>query len=461
MKRKRKNRASEGVVELPIDFLNLLKESASTDYDEVLDALQQSSVTSVRFNPFKSDDSIRGQVLSSFNSEYTQIPWCEDGFVLKSRPIFTLDPAFHAGIYYVQEPSSMILEVLRPLLGSMVDSLGGSAKLNVLDAAAAPGGKTTHLISLLPQSANIVANEVIRSRVSVLAENVAKWGRHDVIVTNNDPSHFSEFDSLFNLILVDAPCSGEGMFRKGTDREAINQWSLNNVKLCASRQSRILDDLWPALSPGGVLIYSTCTYNRIENDENLLSAANRFSAEIISPRSFISQDDITKWGLTITPAGAIQFFPGLSIGEGLYIGLLRKKGSIDEINLHKSLNFDKAISNLSRFNYNQRWQELSKSVANKGSKAVKRDKEVEIIPEHNWAYSLDYARESDIPSVELDKVSALRFLSKDEIKLDHLSSWPIGFIRVTYLSQGIGFIKNIGTRLNNLLPISKRIRMIH
>ena len=226
-------------------------------------AFDQPASVAVRQNPFKSCHSFDG-----LGGEI--VPWSRWGLILSERPVFTLDPHFHAGAYYVQDSSSMFVgEVFTRCLDNVPVPEG--RPLRVLDLCAAPGGKTTDLAASLRErfAGNfiLVANEVMKQRAGVLASNVALWGDPNVVVTSDDPSAFSRLDGFFDVIVADVPCSGEGMFRK--DEYAQQQWSENNVALCEGRQRRILADVWPALAQGGVLVYSTCTFNRKENDSNV------------------------------------------------------------------------------------------------------------------------------------------------------------------------------------------------
>src|SRR5574344_2855112 len=216
-------------------------------YESFLRALEEDAPVSVRLNPVKS---------FGFQEE-GKVPWCEQGYYLSERPTFTFDPLFHSGCYYVQEASSMFLDaVLRHYV---------SRPVRMLDLCAAPGGKSTLACSALPEGSLLVANELIRSRAQILSENLIKWGYPNCIATNNDPKDFSFLRGFFDLIIVDAPCSGEGMFRK--DANALQEWSPENVDLCSKRQLRILYDIWDCLAPEGTLIYSTCTFNERENED--------------------------------------------------------------------------------------------------------------------------------------------------------------------------------------------------
>ena len=233
-------------------------------------AFQQPASVSVRLNPFKNAVGMEGR----------PVAWNRYGVILEQRPQFTLDPLFHGGTYYVQDSSSMFVgHVFRQMLSTLQKPK--SRPLRVLDLCAAPGGKTTDLLSSLREACGdsflLVANEVMKARVGILADNVALWGDPNVVVTSEDPKAFAKLSGYFDIILADVPCSGEGMFRK--DEEAQRQWSEDNVSLCASRQKRIVADVWPALAENGVFIYSTCTFNRYENDDNVEWIAESWCAD--------------------------------------------------------------------------------------------------------------------------------------------------------------------------------------
>ena len=248
---------------LPSDFIRrtsqLMGEEQFTLFCE---ALQRETPVSIRMNERK---------FSQIPQDARPVAWSSAGYYLSVRPTFTFDPLFHAGCYYVQEASSMFVEqALRQYV---------HAPSVMLDLCAAPGGKSTLARSVLPEGSLLVANEVMRNRSQVLAENLIKWGHSGVVVTNNDPADFAELEQVFDVILTDVPCSGEGMFRK--DQVAIDEWSVDNVTLCWQRQQRILRDIWGCLKPGGILIYSTCTFNREENEDNVQWIAEGLGAEIM------------------------------------------------------------------------------------------------------------------------------------------------------------------------------------
>lgn len=248
-------------VQLPEQLLRSLETAAGFDrltFEEVHASGEQ--VTSIRFNPSKNVYHQPG------DHRLAPVPWTQNGYYLAQRPSFTFDPLFHAGVYYVQEASSMFLEQ------ALRQTTDLSQPLKVLDLCASPGGKSTHLQSLLSPASLLVSNDVIRSRAHVLKDNIVKWGSLNVVVTNNDPADFSALENYFDVIVVDAPCSGSGLFRR--DEDAIGEWSVNNVTLCTQRQQRILADAWPSLKRGGLLIYSTCSYS-MEEDEDIVKWLRR------------------------------------------------------------------------------------------------------------------------------------------------------------------------------------------
>ena len=282
----------------PAEFINNLHASIGPQRaGRVLEALAAAPEVSVRVNPFKSSLAALREHFGSLAGE--PVPWApQEGFYLQERPSFTLDPWFHAGAYYVQEASSMYVGVL---FEHALDALGRRTGLRILDLCAAPGGKTTQLLSHLDASSLLVANEVVPARATVLAENVARWGCSNVAVTQSDPSAFSSMNGFFDGGVVDAPCSGEGMFRK--DERAVSEWSPDHVRLCAARQRRIVGDVWPSLVPDGFLIYSTCTFNRYENEDNVDWICTELGGSCLEKR---------------------HFYPGEDRGEGFFAALIRK-----------------------------------------------------------------------------------------------------------------------------------------
>ena len=270
---------------------------------------------SVRRNPFKVGKTPEGR----------EVAWCRHGRLLSERPQFTLDPHFHGGAYYVQDSSSMFVgHVFRALSGQINRPMGRPVR--VLDLCAAPGGKTTDLAASLREAFGddyiLVSNEIMKQRVGILADNVALWGDPNVVVTSDDPSAFASLPGYFDIIVADVPCSGEGMFRK--DEEAQKQWSEDNVALCEARQRRIVADVWPALRQDGVLVYSTCTFNRYENDGNVAWIAEELGAEII-----FDSEELQIGKQVIRTRHGYSLVPGHVEGEGQYCSALKRTSSVD------------------------------------------------------------------------------------------------------------------------------------
>lgn len=283
----------------PAEFVNGLRESLGLERAErILAGLAEEPAVSVRVNPFKLKLEALREHFGPLAGD--PVPWAADeAFYLEERPSFTLDPLFHTGAYYVQEASSMYAGVL---FERALEGLGRRSGLRVLDLCAAPGGKTTQLLSHLDDTSLLVANEVVPARATVLAENVARWGCANVAVTQSDPSAFTPLRGFFDVVVTDVPCSGEGMFRK--DERAVAEWSPANVQLCAARQRRILGDVWPALKPSGYLIYSTCTFNRQEDEDNVDWICHELGGTCLEMR---------------------HFYPGEDRGEGFFAALVRKE----------------------------------------------------------------------------------------------------------------------------------------
>ncbi len=282
----------------PAEFINGLRETLGPGRaDRIVAALAAEPEVSVRVNPFKLTLAALREHFGPLAGE--PVPWAaEEAFYLRERPSFTLDPLFHAGAYYVQEASSMYVGVL---LDRVLTALGRRTGLHVLDLCAAPGGKTTQLLSHLDDTSLLVANEVVPARATVLAENVARWGCSNVAVTQSDPSSFTAMRGFFDVVVTDVPCSGEGMFRK--DERAVAEWSPDAVRLCAARQRRIVGDVWPALAAGGYLIYSTCTFNPFEDEDNVAWICAELGGSCLEMR---------------------HFYPGEDRGEGFFAALIHK-----------------------------------------------------------------------------------------------------------------------------------------
>jgi NOL1/NOP2/fmu family ribosome biogenesis protein len=376
----------------------------------------------------------------------------------------------HAGAYYVQEASSMFvwqaLEVIK-------HETGGRA-LKMLDLCAAPGGKSTLLASAGTQHL-VVANEVIRQRAGILTENLGKWGQANVVVTSNDARDFNQLPGFFDVMLVDAPCSGSGLFRK--DAQAVEEWSSDNVQLCSQRQQRILADALPALAEGGYLIYSTCSYSVEENEQ----VADWLVTEMgLAP---VPLDPPADWHIveTVTDHGATgyRFYPDKLQGEGFFLAVFRQqRGTIystvttgkglpaatkadrataaewlAQANENELLTFDKKLLAFPE-KYQQEAGILQKSLyLRKLGVTVGEVKGKGLVPHHELAVST--CRNAGLKHLELDKATALQFLKKKEFALP--AGAPVGWVLMTYREQGLGWAKILPNRLNNYYPMEWRI----
>ena len=368
-----------------------------------LGAFDEEAPTSIRINPRKISQKNRPSV--------APVPWCEEGCYLEDRPQFTFDPLFHAGCYYVQEAASMfVTHAVRSLLPSCFPN----GPIEALDMCAAPGGKSTALRTVLPGGSQLVSNEPIPTRAQILLENITKWGWPDCIVTNNYPRDFRKAKTTFDLILCDVPCSGEGMFRR--DPATISEWSLQNVEKCWRLQREIVADAWECLAPGGILIYSTCTFNTKENEENVRWIMETYDAEVLE----IPTDPA--WNITGSllqgfDAPVYRFIPGMTQSEGLFMAVFKKSG----------------VRNVQRQKNPQKIQ---------GLKVISID-----IPHDATSH------------VELSYSEALRYLRGEALVLP--ADTPRGIVDVTYRGITLGPVKNIGNRANNLYPKNWRIKTTH
>jgi NOL1/NOP2/sun family putative RNA methylase len=446
----------------PENFLTSLSEEAGFDEENFTNAHQNTaSPTSIRLNPFKR---------SSIKTD-SSVPWCPEGFYLDTRPSFTFDPLFHAGCYYVQEASSMFIDHILNYIRPDKDN-----PVKVLDLCAAPGGKSTLINSTLGNDDLLVANEIIKTRVPVLCDNLNRWGTPNVIVSNNDPRDFGRLPGFFDTILVDAPCSGSGMFRK--DPAAMNEWSDANVNLCHQRQERILVDVFPALKEDGHLIYSTCSYSHQENEDILDWLCATFDME--SLRIPINTD----WGIVETEspqhkAWGYRFYPGKVKGEGLFVACLKKKSEADESPIFKTKGHQKlALQEIelikkyliepSEYYYNkvnddwlainrvhkesldtlQRHLYLKKSGVRIG-KLMGND----LIPDHELALSLILNKDT-VSQTELTYDQAIQYLRRENINIDITAK---GWSLMNFEGQPLGWAKLLPNRINNYYPKELRI----
>ncbi|MEJ8843094.1 hypothetical protein WG954_11955 [Lacibacter sp. H375] len=469
---------------LPASLMTSLSKINNFDRDAFVQVHESGEqVVSVRLNPLKSSivdgewSITNGQKAISNKQEETHhsspithhpVPWSSSGFYLSQRPSFTLDPLLHAGAYYVQEASSMFLEE------ALKQSVDLDQPLLVLDLCAAPGGKSTLLQSIISKESLLVSNEVIQTRVNILKENIIKWGAGNVVVTNNDPNVFSKLHGLFDILVIDAPCSGSGLFRR--DAEAIKEWSEDNVQLCSQRQQRILADAWNCLKEDGVLIYSTCSYSSEEDEEILDWIEANYQLESIKLK--VEEE----WNIdeVQSTAGAYgyRFWPHKVKGEGFFIAAFKKKESADQLRIKMkttqlaskqeaaiAANWLKNTEGFAFIKQGQniaaiptQWnetiqylmQELRVRYAGVELGTIAKN---DLLPEHSLALSTII---SDSVRVELSKEQALDYLRKNEITVE---SKHKGWALAVYKNFPLGWMKLLGNRINNYYPKEWRILM--
>ena len=448
-------------IKLPETFKQRMQSSlGDADFQLYCESFEQPVPVSLRINPLKWHEKPGLQ----------PVLWSQTGYYLPERPLFACDPLWHSGAYYVQEASSMFLEhVVRSIFQEEMPEI-------VLDLCGAPGGKATHLSSIMDGKGLLVANEVIRSRAVVLAENLRKWGQPNVVVTNNDPSHFAAIEGFFDLIVTDAPCSGEGMFRK--NNAAINEWSESNVKLCADRQQRIISDVWAALKPGGILIYSTCTFNEAENEDNTFKFISNNEAESIK----IDVPD--QWNVVETHKEGVfgyRFFPHHVKGEGFFITAMRKTSGkcykfSKKMDVRTFLPVPKRICDPQDFFSSDKFvfMEDKKRIVALDKDIVKETDFLrgklkvihngiavgalnrnEIIPEHDFVLS-PFLKEDYYKSYELSFEQAKRFVAKESFEVEELENGQR--YRAVYRNVALGAFKFLGNRINTSLPAEWRLR---
>jgi len=467
---------------LPEAFIKHTEALLGKEAADLFMALEKPAPVSIRFNPEKFSEK---PILQNPEKLDGPVFWSSEGQYLKDRPAFTFDPLLHAGCYYVQEASSMFVEqaLKRALL-----EMDGNA-LRMLDLCAAPGGKSTLLSSVLPKGSLLVANELIRTRANILAENLIKWGTPDIVVTQSDSSAFKALTGFFDLILTDVPCSGEGMFRK--DPDAIAEWSEDNVKLCAARQREILTNCWPALRTGGFLIYSTCTYNIHEDEENV-----RWICEELGAR-FVEIPIEAEWKITgslapfsKTEQPVYRFLPHKTRGEGFFLTLLQKteeSGQECSVWSRKSKALKKESGQNKQPEISAKVRDFLKSPAfydfslNRQGQIYAFPKEhkqalrlleeklrivhagivlgemkgKDLLPDISLALSTELNLDK-IPVCRLDLKQAIDYLRREAFALPE--TCPLGWVLMLYEGHPLGWMKNIGNRANNAYPNEWRIR---
>lgn len=444
-------------------FLASVSSCVGFDRSEMISAQRATLPVSVRLNPDKKKDpkSVFGDLLAH------QVPWCSNGWYLKERPQFTLDPHLHAGTYYVQEASSMFITQ------AVSQVLGGNRNLRALDLCGAPGGKST-LLAGMPQFKLVVANELIASRVPVLQENIIKWGAPHVFVTNNDVADFSRLGSFFDFVMVDAPCSGSGLFRK--DPAALKEWSQDAVAFCAQRQRRILKDAADLLDEGGVLVYSTCSFSKEENEDNtdFLISLGFESVQLKLESTWQVVESISDQH----KAFGYRFYPYKLSGEGFFCTVLRKlkNASISTANygykIPRQVVFPgsgKWLSDSNDLYLTERDGDLMACYVNnaedllhlknflkvrKSGIRMGRLIRDELIPDHELALSSVIS--PTLPSLELKREDAVRYLRRDELNgAFNGSGWHL----IKFEEARLGWVKISQGKFKNNYPMSWRILM--
>lgn len=455
-------------MKLPELFVERMRrELGAEEADKLCAALSVEPSTSVRLNQ-------RKMTAEKWGGE--TIAWSDGGYRLSERPSFTLDPDFHAGAYYVQEASSQFA-------GYILSSVEGGAEscrgLRVLDMCAAPGGKSTHYASLVGEQGLVVANEINRSRAAVLADNARKWGTANMVVTCNDSSRAAQLEEWFDVVAVDAPCSGEGMFRKSD--EACEQWSEGNVAMCAERQWEIVQNAFSALRPGGVLLYSTCTFNRAEDEDLVGRLMQEYGDELVEASEVEVEES---WGVVVGRVGVFQtfrFFPHKLTGEGMFMAVARKAGdsrprrkskargkAIVKVDKSASAELSRWVNNPDNFTYFQAGEMLYgcrkehfediemlsgvMSVIYSGV-AMGQIFKGKLKPDAALALYADVNRKA-VACRQVDLPTALQFLSKQDIAAEEFVE---GVNMVLYNDHPLGFVKRVGARVNNMYPSSLRI----
>ncbi|MCD8290586.1 MAG: hypothetical protein LUC91_03685 [Prevotella sp.] len=460
---------------LPEDFVKYTKEIMDNEtWQALTQGLSEDPPVSIRLNTMKH---VSDQKITLCDG---RVPWCENGYYLKERPNFTFDPLLHAGVYYVQEAASMFIDhVMRQYVGNNA--------VTMLDLCAAPGGKSIVARSMLPEGSLLISNEPIGTRAQILAENMQKFGNKDVIVTNNYPKDFRKSGMMFDIILTDVPCSGEGMFRK--DETAISEWSLQKVEKCKRLQQEIIEDAWECLKPGGLLIYSTCTFNTKENEENILFIKDTFGAEIL-PVNIEREWNIIRSLHPDLDEPVYRFLPGKTRGEGLFMAVMQKncgddtvadiqkpkkakknvkdnsvkQGIFPDIEWLKSPElFDIIKKENSFIAIPKMWRNIY-DIAEQTFKIISagiklgETKGKDIVPAQSLALSTSF-NTSAFPQIELEYEQAIRYLRKESIM--HRTNTPNSYVLITYKGYPLGFGKDVGNRINNLYPAEWRIKSSH
>ena len=447
-----------------------LKQFGFEKTEKILASFMQERPLTVRI---RKSEINKEEVLESLKSEGIQVekaPYLENAYYLSGYDYLPALEAFRAGKIQVQDVSSMLVsEIANPQKGDYI-----------IDMCAAPGGKTTLYASLAGPDGLVVANEIDRRRAQVLADNVRKWGTGNVAVTTCEPRQLGDFEAWFDMVAVDAPCSGEGMFRK--DAQARAEWSEGNVKLCAARQDGILREAWRALKPGGRLIYSTCTFNRDE-DEGALERMLAWAGDEVAEAEDMAVDGA--WGIVCGRVGAFRtyrFYPYRARGEGFFAAVACKAydagGRCRTPKARRTVfaQVDKAsAAELRRwvrtpermcfaavgdtcYGYYVAQAEAVKALGEAlpviyAGVAMGQFFKGSLRPDPALAFFCGLNREA-VSAAELDEAQALCYLRRQEVAA---GAFAEGVNLVCARGRALGFAKRIGNRVNNMYPNTLRI----
>lgn len=446
---------------LPHAFISRMRESLQEEYEEFEDVLEGEAISSIRLHPVKAKGVENQLPLISSN-----VPWHPHAYYLRERPTFTLDPFYHAGTYYVQEAASMMLYQMCEFKDAVT----------ILDLCAAPGGKSTLLAGAMPEGSFLVSNEVIANRTKILAENMSRWGNPATLILQNDPVAFQAMAEFFDYLIVDAPCSGEGLFRK--DPQSRERWSESAVEACAARQKRILADALPSLKPGGYLIYSTCTFSPEENEEIIRWLLRSFPKELtLAPVPGLEKFGSIPLSLEGEAYAAYRCMPHKLQGEGLFISRLRKKGNTEAFSwiIPRPAKMDKTTSGFLathtlppshlaaevfqdklflRHPAHAQFHKKPFRIKANGLYAGKIHR-MDVAPSHELALS-EILRKDILPMWELTYEQAISYLRKEEIRIPPPKDK--GWLLITYQGQALGWAKAVGKRSRNHFPVNWRIK---